>query len=385
MSNTQLSTKFVPNDYEVFAGLDVDKKSIAATFLDHSGQMKQIQMPSNSQQLINYARNRYPDKKIAFAYETGPTGFGLYDDLSNENYFCMVTSASSVPTEPGKRVKTNRIDSKKLAENLRGGQLRGIYVPTESYRELRHLIQLRDTFAQQSKATKSRIKSLLLLNGIPFPEDNEKWTRAAIREIQNLECSEAIKFHLDRLILSLKFFHSNVLETTRNIRAFCKHNEEISTNIQYITSIPGIGFITASQLIAQIGDWRKLYRFDQIGSFLGLVPCERSTGDDVHRGSITKMGHTRLRNKLIQCAWTAIRRDSQLQKFYDTIYSRNRTSYGSQKAITAVARKLTTRIYAVLTQQRNYEIRNEPDVKTLQAKEKIALPKGKTRVIIEHS
>lgn len=363
MGNTQLNTKFVPNDYDVFAGLDVDKKSIAVTFLDHYNQMKQIKIPSNSQQLISYARNKYPDKKIAFAYESGPTGFCLYDDLTAKNYFCMVTSASNVPTEPGKRVKTNRIDSKKLAENLRGGQLKGIHIPTQAYRELRHLVQLRDTFVQQLKATKTRIKSLLLVEGIPFPDDRDKWTLTTIRKLKDLKCSEPIRFHLNRLIVSLEFFHSNVIYTTRAIRAFCKHNEEISRNIQFIMSIPGIGSITASQLIARIGDWRKLYRFDQIGSFLGLVPCERSTGDDVRRGSITRMGHPNLRNKLIQCAWAAIRIDPQLKKFYDTIYSRNCTSYGAQKAITSVARKLTTRIYAVLAQQRNYEIRKKPDNK----------------------
>lgn len=363
MNNVQTIAKFVPNDYDVFAGLDVDKKSISVTFLDHGGLMNQIKMPYNSRQLMSYTRKRYSDKKVAFVYEAGPTGFGLYDDLTSAKYFCMVTSASNVPTEPSNRVKTNRIDSKKLSENLRGGQLKGIHVPTEPYRELRHLVQLRDTFVQQLKATKLRIKSLLLVKGIPFPDAENKWSWSTIGKLKDLKCSEAIKFHLDRLILSLEFFHSNVLETTRNIRAFCKHNEEINRNTQFLISIPGIGFITASQLIARIGDWRQLYRFDQIGSFLGLVPSERSTGDDVRRGSITGMGNTHLRCKLIQCAWKAIHIDPQLKKFYDTIYNRNRNDYGSVKAITAVARKLTTRIYAVLTQQRNYVLRNGPDKK----------------------
>jgi len=357
MSNTGLNRRFVPNDYDVFAGLDVDKKSIAATFLDHQGQMKQIKIPYSSRQLISYVRKRYPGKRIAFAYEAGPTGFCLYDDLTAQDYFCLVTSASNVPREPSSRVKTNRIDSKKLCENLRGGQLKGIHVPSEPYRELRHLVQLRDTFVKQLKATKARIKSLLLVKGIPFPGNSAKWTWNTIGELKKLKCSEPIRFHLNRLLVSLEFFHSNVKETTRLIRGFCRHNEEINRNIGFLMSIPGIGFITASQLIARIGDWRKLYRFDQIGSFLGLVPSERSTGDDIRRGSITRMGHTNLRCKLIQCAWTAIRVDPELKEFYLRVYSRNRNRYGSQKAITAVARKLTTRIYAVLTQQRNYRIR----------------------------
>lgn len=357
MEKVQTNTRFIPKEYDVFAGLDVDKKSIAVTFLDHYGEIRQMKIPYNTNHLINYVRNKYPDKRVVFAYESGPTGFGLYDKLTAEKYFCMVASASRIPVEPGSRVKTNRLDSQKISETLRGGQLKTIHVPSESYREVRHLVQLRDTFVKQEKATKLRIKSLLLCKGIPFPGNQEKWTWDSIYKLKELKSSEAIRFHLQRLIMSLEFFHSNVLEATRAIRSFCKHDTEINHNIELLKSIPGIGFITASQLIARIGDWRQLYRYDQIGSFIGLVPSERSTGDNTNRGHITRMGNTSLRNKLIQCAWAAIRQDPQLKEFYNAVYSRNRNHYGSQKAITAVARKLTTRIYAVLTQQRKYEIR----------------------------
>jgi transposase len=238
--------------------------------------------------------------------------------------------------------------------------LKSIHIPSESYRELRHLVQLRDTYVSQSKATKSRIKSLLLVKGIPFPDETgNNWSVATIQAIKKIKCSAPIRFHLDQLIKSLIFFHDNILESTRAIRNFCKTDEEINKNIRFVTSIPGIGFITASQLIARIGDWRQLYRFDQIGSFVGLVPSEHSTGDDISRGHITGMGNADLRGKLIQCAWMAIRIDPELREFYLRLYERNKNSYGSKKAITAVARKLTTRIYAVLTEQRNYKLKSD--------------------------
>ncbi|MBI4678441.1 MAG: transposase [Elusimicrobia bacterium] len=89
MAGLQQSGAIVPRDYDVFAGLDVDKTSM-------------------------------------------------------------------IPTEPGQRVKTNRLDSRKIAESLRGGQLKSIHVPSTSYRDLRHLVQLRDTHVRQAKATKCR-------------------------------------------------------------------------------------------------------------------------------------------------------------------------------------------------------------------------------------
>jgi transposase len=88
-----------------------------------------------------------------------------------------VVALAMVPSAPGKRVKTNRLDSPKLSEGLRKGQLQSIHMPSELYRQLRHLVQLRDSHVRQMTAAKLRIKALLLYEGIPFPE--APGTRAA--------------------------------------------------------------------------------------------------------------------------------------------------------------------------------------------------------------
>ena len=81
--------------------------------------------------------------------------------------------------------------------------------------------------------------------------------------------------------------------------------------MKYLMTLPGIGWITASQLLARIGDWRELNNIRQLGGFLGLVPTEHSTGERVDRGSITRTGDQRLRSKLIQASWSAIRQDGR--------------------------------------------------------------------------
>ncbi len=77
---------FIPRDYEIFAGLDVDKHSIAVTFTDHSRLMQSLRLPYSAEQLLNYVRKHFPERRLAFAYEAGPTGFGLYDDLVANNH-----------------------------------------------------------------------------------------------------------------------------------------------------------------------------------------------------------------------------------------------------------------------------------------------------------
>ena len=379
-----MNSGYIPRNYEVFAGLDVDKSSIAATFTNHAGQLKSIKMPYNAENLLNYVRNHYKEEKIIFAYEAGPTGFVLHDKLKEQKYECLVLAAANIPMAVGQKVKTNRLDSIKISENLRGGQLKSIHVPSQSYRQLRHLVQMRDTFVAEIKATKCRIKALLLYENIAFPESSSTvgWTCLVISQLKNINCSEGARLKLDHLLSSYEFFRRSMLQTMGEIRNYCKKEEELERNIGYLRSIPGIGQATAYHLIARIGDYRELKRVNQIGSFVGLVPREKSTGDDINRGSITSIGDKRLRCKLIQCAWICINKDTELKSFYNLIYSRNNKKVAAGKAIVAVARKLTTRIFAVLTQQRNYVVDNRKQIFSLK-KEETMLLQGETRPTAE--
>lgn len=369
MTTQSQVSAFIPRDYEIFAGLDVDKKSIAVTLADHTQLVKSMRLPYSSEHLLNYVRKFYPGQRIAFAYEAGPTGFGLYDDLIAEGHPCLVVAPSMVPTAPGQRVKTNRLDSKKLTEALRGGQLRSIHVPSPIYRELRHLVQLRDTQVRQLTATKCRIKSLLLYQGMAFPSADGKWSARVLRELQVLACSRAVRFKLDQLIGTLAFHYQSAAAAQKEIRRFCQNDPELRQSIKLLTSIPGIGWIVASHLVARLGDWREINNVRQIGGFLGLVSSEHSTGDHQDRGAITRTGDSRLRNKLIQSAWVAIGKDPELRAFYRRIYQRHPKKVAARKAIVAVARKLTTRIYAVLKQQRPYEFRPDSSTAPLTAEE----------------
>jgi len=155
----------------------------------------------------------------------------------------------------------------------------------------------------------------------------------------------------------------------KEIRRFCQNDPELRQSINLLTSIPGIGWIVASHLAARLGDWREINNVRQIGGFLGLVSSEHSTGDHEDRGAITRSGDSRLRNKLIQSAWVAIGKDPELRAFYRRIYQRHPQKVAARKAIVAVARKLTTRIYAVLKQQRPYEFRPDSSAAPLTAEE----------------
>ena len=373
------SQTFIPRDYDVFSGLDVDKRSISVTFTDHDRFLKSLRMPYSAEHLLNHVRKHFPNKKVAFVYEAGPTGYGLYDGIVAQGYPCLIAAPSMIPKAPGQRVKTNRLDSKALSENLRGGQLKSIHVPSPTYRELRHLTQLRDVLVSELVGMKQRIKSSLLFEGIEFPPApaGSQWSFLVKDKLRKLPCSGTVRFKLDQLLDSLEFNEKQVLKAIREIRRYCQNDPELSQCMKYLMTLPGIGWITASQLLARIGDWRELNNIRQLGGFLGLVPTEHSTGERTDRGSITRTGDERLRSKLIQASWSAIRQDGELREFFRTVYRKHPREIASRVAIVAVARKLSVRITVVLMKQRPYEVREKVHSAPLTQEE--TSPQGTTR------
>jgi transposase len=337
-------------------------------FTDHQQLMQSLRLPYSAAQLLSYVRKHFGEQRVAFVYEAGPTGFGLYDELVAGGFPCLVVAPAMVPTAPGQRVKTNRRDARKLSENLRGGQLRSIHVPSSSYRELRHLVQLRDTHVSQLTATKCRIKALLLYEGMTFPGTG-RWSARVLRELAALPCSAAVHFKLDHLIGTLHFHFNSAATVQKQIRTFCQNDPELLQAITLVKSISGIGWIVAAHLVARLGDWREIENVRSIAGFLGLVSSEHSTGEKENRGPITRAGDSRLRNKLIQSAWVTIAKDPELRAFYRRIYARHPKKVAARKAIVAVARKLTTRIYAVLKEQRPFVVRPDSSTTPLTAEE----------------
>jgi transposase len=244
-----------------------------------------------------------------------------------------------------------------LAEQLRGGRLKGIHIPSRKYRHLRQLTRLRLKCKKRSAGVKQQIKSLLLLEGIGFPVNDkgkESWTKASLKQLTDLQCAPAIRFKLDRLLSHLSFWNQEVLQAERELKRFCKADSELEKCVKFLLTVPGIGVIVAIYLLSRIGDWRHLKNNRELGKFFGLIPSEHSTGERVSRGQITRMGDRFARSLLIQAAWKAINKDPELLDFYTRVHNRNPKQIAAKKAIVAVARKLTVAVYTVLANQRSY-------------------------------
>jgi transposase len=71
-----------------------------------------------------------------------------------------------------------------------------------------------------------------------------------------------------------------------------------------LQALRGVDLIVAVTFVSEIGDLNRFESPRQLMAYLGLVPSERSTGDTIRRGSITKAGNGRVRHMLVESAWT---------------------------------------------------------------------------------
>lgn len=349
-------TTYSSKEYEFFIGIDVDKNSFSFTVKDQDNFTKSKKIPSSPEQMYNYIENHFANKKIVCAYEAGPTGFGLHDYFSSKQMPCILVSPLNIPKQSNQVVKNNRIDSEKIAQYLKSGDVKAVRVPQGIWRQLRHLTSIRSNYASDRKRNKLRIQSLLLQESLypQLQETHSKWSKRHIKELRSISCNPSVRQRLDALLNDLEYSRNNLLTTHKQIKTFCESNLEIKKYLGYLQSIPGIGFVIAVTVLGEIGDPAYLQNLKELGCFCGLVPCEHSTGDRIIRTGISHTGNKTLRFMLIEAAWAAIRKDTQLRQFYDRIRSRNVSYASGKKAITAVARKLTLIIYRILKDQRNY-------------------------------
>jgi transposase len=118
-------------------------------------------------------------------------------------------------------------------------------------------------------------------------------------------------------------------------------------------SCPGIGWLTAIRLVLEWGeDLSRFKKGKQFSSYLGLTASEYSTGKTIRRGHITAQSRHFVRAWLIQCSWVAIRKDPVLLDKFNNVW---RNTGSKKKAIVAVARKMSVRLWHLNLNDEDYE------------------------------
>jgi transposase len=294
---------------------------------------------------------RYDPAHVTVVYEAGFSGFWLHDCVVAWGGQCVVTPPSLVPMEYGNRVKTDKRDSRKLAWLLSLGLLKKVWVPDESQRGHREVLRRRRQLVQDRVRLQSRIKSELALHGISVCDRPGRWSGPLIERLREVRLADAwAQASYERLLEMYDLVSHQLALQTQLLRELSRL-PQYRDRVRLLSSVPGIGVITAMALLLELHDVGRFGRAEQLAAYVGLTPSQYSSGDHIRMGRITGMGNSYLRGLLVESAWIAVRRDPHLRLVYERIKQRA----GGKRAIVAVARRLVLAVRRVLLDQVAYQ------------------------------
>jgi transposase len=294
----------------IHLGLDTSKDKIAVGILRSGESVADTEIIFNDEASIRRLIDRFPDRgQLRVCYEAGPVGYELHRLLTSMGVACQVIAPSLIPTAPGDRVKTDRRDCRRLARLHRAGELVAIHAPSVAEEAVRDLCRARADLVDDCTRTKHRLSKFLLRHDRIW-RDGQAWTARH----ENWLATQ----RFDDPALSSTYGHYRAMLMARNAElaaieadlSHWFHHGPFAAAVAKLAAYRGVAYLGALTIASEVSDWRRFGSASTFMGFTGLVPCEYSSGNEVHRGRITKAGNTHLRTQLIESAWSYQHRPS---------------------------------------------------------------------------
>jgi transposase len=334
---------------EVFVGIDVHRSSYMVAEVISGEVVKKTSMPSSWQTLLKYLSTRYPNGKIKSVYEAGFSGFVLHRKLMESGIENIVVNASSIAVEVKDKVKTDRRDSVKLALHLSKGLLKGIRVPAESEEQQRLYHRTRAQLVKDRTRIILRVRMRLLQFDL-LP--NQYYQILTLKYTKALIVADDFPIVVSNSLKPLLALWELIEDEIKKLNKQFRIQSTICPIVQKYLTIPGIGIQTATVFATELGDMSQFNNEKALFNFVGLTPCEFSSGNKIRKGHITRQGNSTIRKLLTEAAWVAIRKDPALRM----AYTRIAVGKNGKKAIVAIARKLIGRARSLFKKGCDYEL-----------------------------
>ncbi len=249
--------------------------------------------------------------------------------------------------------KNDAADAEAICEAVQRPSMRFVPAKSIEQQDIQSLHRIRSQAVARRTAQSNQIRGLLTEYGIIIPrgicyvrkqlpailEDADNELSFLFRELLIELYDEMV--HLDRRIKSLEI----------KLEALCNHNEDC----QRLLTIPGIGLLSATALVAAIGDIGVFKSGRELAAWLGLVPKQHSTGGKPTLLGISKRGDTYLRTLLIHGGRTVVRVAKKHQDRRNGWVCKLEERRGRNRAAVAVANKNARTAWVLLSQKTTYK------------------------------
>ena len=290
-------------------------------------------------------------------YEAGRDGFWIHRMLTGLGVNNVVVDPASIEVKRrGKRVKTDRLDARKLLEMLRRYWVYGeektwkvLHIPTEQEESAKRPHRERERLTKERTGHRCRVRSLLALYGIAvrrFPKEANGLTDWRGQPLPKTQAEE-----LDRELKRLALVEEHLKTLNEERKAKQKTGEGRSVQqARKLEKVKGVGAQTGWDLAHEFF-WRRFKNRREVGGSSGMVGCPYDSGDSRKEQGISKAGNARVRVLMTELAWRWLlfQPQSELSRWYQRRFGCG-TGRMRRIGIVALARKLLVALWKYVEQ-----------------------------------
>lgn len=292
----------------LYVGLDVDSKHYhGAVWSKEEGFLKEFKVKASLELMLKTLRKLPRECEIRVCYEAAFIGFTLQRDLASNGIHCDVIAPSDIPRRSGDRVKTDRVDARKLGEFYMNGILTVIHVPDEELESDRNLVRSRTFLAQELTRLKQYIVMMCRKFGLDYKEfensrqyftgEHLKWLEMKVGALSD-SSKKACFLLLLKQFRQMKEVLADVDQELSKLAAKGRYRRQVAA----LSCFRGIAQTFALQLITEIGNVNRFTHPRQLTSYAGLDVIEYSSGGHSSRFGITKTGNVFIRTAAVEAS-----------------------------------------------------------------------------------
>jgi transposase len=328
--------------------MDLGKSNTVVCFYDSStGEHKFGKVKTTPRQMHDLLAEHSPDRVV---FEICSSAGWVYDICSALKLDAQVANPNTQAWRwKNVKNKNDKKDALKLAQLSAMNQLPTVHMAKPAVRQKRSLIQYRQTLVGRVVGIKNSIRSILDKQGLSMMAGKGGWSKKSL-EMLNGEALSFEKCDVYNLWRGQLYVELEMLRSTQ--KSLADVTDELDklgdsdSQVKLLQTAVGVGPRLAEAVVAFVDEPERFKSGKQVGSYAGLTPRQYQSGDMDHQGKISGQGNKLLRSLLVEVSWLGLRHNKWMNETYRRIL---RGSESRKKiAITAVARKLLVRCWALL-------------------------------------
>lgn len=326
-------------------GMDVHREFCEVAIWEAGEISHAARVAARPEQLEEFARQLRPTDRIAM--EATGNALAIARIIGPHVASVEIVNTRRLRAISESKQKTDRHDAKTLAQLLAAGMFEGSWQPDETTRMLRRRVARRARLVTHRTRSKNEILAVLHRNLKPRPPMTDPFGVAGREWLARHVLPEDEQDTINAALRQIDFLNEEIATIERDLARFATDSAEA----RQLMTVPGVGLITATAFLAQVGDVTRFRDPNRLVSYLGLDPRVRQSGESAaHTGRISKEGSALVRHVLVEAAHTAIRSPGPLRAFFERVRARR----GHAVAIVAVARKMAVLFWYLLTTGQDY-------------------------------